>query len=70
MLKFYAKWAPVKVEEAAREREYSAPEQPIIDEVDLGPKTPSKNEPASPLDDGFDDGANVINRTNSTNTDN
>jgi len=34
MLQFYAKWAPTKVEENSREREWSSPEQKIIDDVE------------------------------------
>jgi len=34
MLQFFAKWAPTKVEENSREREWSSPEQKIIDDVE------------------------------------
>lgn len=67
MLEFYGKWAPTKIEEYERTKEYVAEDEPIIDEVDLGPTSPPKTEPATPLDDGYDDqGAKNATATNST----
>jgi hypothetical protein len=71
MLKFYAKWAPTKIEEYKRTKEYEVPTMGIIDDVDDGsPPKPADADKVSPLDEddfeeGNDEGRNAT-ATNST----
>ena len=51
MLKFYAKWAPVKIEEAVMKKEYEVPTMGIIDDVEDGTPAKPEEKATSPLDD-------------------